>query len=42
LAKADEIVNIFKASSPQEKTRVYNTLQIVDPGNLNKYNKLKN
>ena len=41
-AKADEIVNIFGASAPQEKTRVYNTLQIVDPGNINKYNKLKN
>lgn len=41
-AKADEIVNIFTPASPQEKNRVYSVLQMVDPGNLNKYNKLKN
>lgn len=41
-AKADELVNIFSTASPQEKSRAYNILQVVDPGNLNKYNKLKN
>jgi len=40
-AKADELVNIFGASSPQEKNRAFTLLQTMDPGNLNKYNKLK-
>lgn len=40
-AKADELVNIFGAASPQEKNRAYTLLQTMDPGNLNKYNKLK-
>lgn len=41
MAKADELVNIFSNSSPQEKTNAFNLLQLVDPGNLSKYNKLK-
>lgn len=42
LAKADELVNIFSAASPQEKSRAFTILETVDPGDLNKYNKLKN
>ncbi len=41
-AKADEIINVFSAASPQEKSRMYTVLQSIDPGNINKYNKLKN
>jgi hypothetical protein len=41
LAKANEIVNIYGAASPQEKSKVYNIVQKVDPGNLSKYNLLK-
>lgn len=40
--KANEIMNIYSEAPAQEKTRVYNVLQKVDPGNLSKYNKLKN
>lgn len=40
--KANEIVNIYSEGSSQEKTRVYTVLSRVDPGNLSKYNKLKN
>jgi hypothetical protein len=42
LAKASEIVNIYSQAAPQEKTAAYNILQKVDPGNLSKYNALKN
>jgi hypothetical protein len=41
-AKAIELVNIFSEASPQEKTAAYSILQKVDPGNLSKYNQLKN
>lgn len=40
-AKANELVNIYSAASPQEKTSAYNILQKVDPGNVSKYNALK-
>ncbi len=36
-AKSDELVEIFKPLPPPEKTKVYNTLQIIDPGNISKY-----
>lgn len=39
--KSNEIVNIYSEAATQEKTRVYNILQKVDPGNISKYNKLK-
>ncbi|GAB4281475.1 MAG: DUF4835 family protein [Marinilabiliales bacterium] len=39
-AKADEIVNIFSESFTDEKNRVYNILQEVDPANLTKYKKI--
>ncbi len=40
-AKSDEIVNLFSQSFPQEKTRVINLLNEVDPSNTNKYNKIR-
>ncbi|MFQ5334676.1 MAG: DUF4835 family protein [Flavobacteriales bacterium] len=40
-AKADEIVNLFSQSFPQEKTRVINLLSEVDPANTNKYSKIR-
>jgi hypothetical protein len=41
LAKADEIINIYSEAPQQEKTAVYNTLQLIDPSNLSKYSALK-
>lgn len=41
LAKNDEIVNIFSKAPPDEKNKVYQVLELLDPGNLSKYNKLK-
>lgn len=40
-AKADEMINIFTASGPQEKIRAYNVLSEIDPANLPKYEILK-
>jgi hypothetical protein len=39
-AKSDEIVNIFSASFPEEKNRVLNVLNEIDPGNSQKYQKI--
>lgn len=36
-AKGDELVELFKPAEPQEKAKLFNTLQIVDPGNISKY-----
>ncbi len=36
-AKYNEIIEIFKAADPQEKTKVFNTLQIIDPGHISQY-----
>lgn len=41
-AKADEIVAIFSASDPIEKTKIYNVMSQVDPANQTKYEALKN
>lgn len=40
-AKADEVVNIFSESYADEKNRVFNIVREVDPGNLMKYQKMK-
>lgn len=40
-AKADELVNIFSASDPQERIRIFNTLSELDPANSSKYEALK-
>ena len=39
-AKADELINIFSGSAGEEKTRVVNLLNEVDPANSNKYQKI--
>ena len=39
-AKADEFVNIFTESMPDEKTRVYQILNEIDNANSNKYKKI--
>ncbi|NND93528.1 MAG: DUF4835 family protein [Flavobacteriales bacterium] len=41
LAKADEILNIYADAPVPEKNSVYNDLQIMDPANISKYNRLK-
>lgn len=39
-AKADEIVNIFSQSFPEEKAKVVNLLNDINPSNSNKYQKI--
>lgn len=36
-AKYNELVDLFKPEPPQDKTRLYNTLQIIDPGHISQY-----
>jgi hypothetical protein len=36
-AKYNELVQLFKGADPQERAKVYNTLQIIDPGHINQY-----
>ncbi|HBS86559.1 MAG: DUF4835 domain-containing protein [Bacteroidetes bacterium GWF2_38_335] len=40
-AKADELVNIFTESFPDEKNRVYEALKEIDPANGSKYAKIR-
>ena len=40
-AKADEMVNVFTGSYPDEKNRVLAILNEVDPSNGSKYEKIK-
>jgi hypothetical protein len=39
-SKADELVNIFSDAFPEEKSRVMQILNEIDPGNKNKYAKI--
>lgn len=39
-AKYDELVNLFKSADPQDRTKVLNTLQIIDPGHIQQYQKM--
>ncbi len=39
-AKSDEIVNLYKVANPQEKTRIFNTLKMMDASRLSKYQKI--
>jgi len=41
-AKADEIINIFSAGKPDEKTTLVETLMLIDPSRSNKYQKITN
>ena len=36
-AKFNELVEIFKPADPAEKTKLFNTLQIIDPGHISQY-----
>ncbi|MCB0794938.1 MAG: DUF4835 family protein [Flavobacteriales bacterium] len=36
-AKNDELVELFKPVPTQDKSRLFTTLQIIDPGNISKY-----
>ncbi len=39
-AKRDEIINVFKGGTPEEKTKVIELLMIVDPAGTTKYQKI--
>jgi len=39
-AKADELINIFKGGTPEEKTKAQETLMLVDPARTTKYIKI--
>jgi len=36
-AKYNELVELFKPADPSEKTKLFNTLQIIDPGHIGQY-----
>jgi hypothetical protein len=36
-AKYNELVEIFKPADPADKTKLFNTLQIIDPGHISQY-----
>ena len=40
-AKRDELINIFKGGTPEEKTKVIETLTLVDPAGTTKYSKIQ-
>ena len=42
IAKSEEIINIFSGGFPDEKAKVVNTLNEIDPTNSNKYQKILN
>ena len=39
-AKYNEIVELFKPADPAEKSKLFNTLQIIDPGHISQYQKM--
>lgn len=41
IAKSDEILNIYRDSSEEEKSSVRDLLTVIDPGNIPKYERLK-
>jgi hypothetical protein len=41
-AKSDEIVNIFSQANSEQKAKLLNTLNLIDPGNTSKYSKIMN
>jgi hypothetical protein len=40
-AKRDEIVNIFKGGTPEEKTKLLELLGTIDPAGTTKYSKIQ-
>ncbi len=41
-AKKDELINIFKSATPEEKNKAVELLMLVDPANTTKYLKIQN
>lgn len=39
-AKYNELIELYKPAPPQEKTKLFNTLQIIDPGHINQYQEM--
>ncbi len=39
-AKYNELVELFRAADVQERAKVYNTLQIIDPGHISQYSEM--
>lgn len=39
-AKYQELVNLYKPADPQEKSKVLNTLSLIDPGHIQQYQKM--
>ena len=39
-AKYTELINIFTPVAPTDKTKLYNTLQIIDPGHISQYQEM--
>ncbi|MEO8588088.1 MAG: DUF4835 family protein [Flavobacteriales bacterium] len=39
-AKYQELVDLFKPAEPQEKSKLFNTLQIIDPGHISQYQEM--
>lgn len=42
IAKSDEIINIYSPAQPDTKSKLATLLTTIDPGNSNKYDKLRN
>jgi hypothetical protein len=40
-AKRDEIINIFRGATPEEKTKILELLMLVDPANTTRYSKIQ-
>ena len=40
-AKADEVINIYCKGTPEEKSKVIDLLNNIDPANTNKYSKIQ-
>lgn len=38
--KVDELVNLFSGATPELKNKAHGILKVIDPANLNKYNKM--
>lgn len=39
-AKYNELVNLFKPADPAERSKVLNTLQVIDPGHIQQYQRM--
>lgn len=39
-AKYNELINLFKSADPAERSKVLNTLQVIDPGHIQQYQRM--